>query len=199
LFVVVVTMSTTIFRVRFHGYPRCCVRKCTDWPLGKIRKLVVRMKFSLNKRVRTVFVKVEKHGSNIKVSRHCALQLLLDHSGCNMLDTKAGRLDSRSGHIPKTWKRALAPCPASALTGGCKVAVHARCCHWFTNSSAFTAKPAAQGSGNGRRRSLAKGGQKPSINETELKYPISMAWLLLNTSCYFRPLRHNVLLHRCPH
>ena len=113
--------------------------------------------------------------------------------------TKDDRPGSRSGHIPKTWKRALAPCPASALTGGCKVAVHARCCHWFTNSSAFTAKPAAQGSGNGRRRSLAKGGQKPSMNETELKYPISMAWLLLSASCYFRPLRHNVLLHRCPH
>ena len=93
---------------------------------------------------------------------------------------KAGRLGSNPGTvILKNWKTVCALCPASfpALMGGCEGTVHARCCHWFPSSAAFTAKaaawPNAQASGSGRRRplvTLRKESQKPSRNETGLTW-----------------------------
>ena len=83
------------------------------------------------------------------------------NTSCFGCATEGGRLGSITGRvIPKTWKTVLVACPAScsALMGGCKRTVYARCCHWLATSVAFTAKATAwstgYASGNGRRRPL---------------------------------------------
>ena len=89
------------------------------------------------------------------------------------------RLSWCQGSIPdlviaKKIVLAAIPASCSTLSGGCKGTVHARRCHWFATSAAFTAKGAAwsraRASGDGRRRSFwtLRGVQKYSINETEL-------------------------------
>jgi len=108
------------------------------------------------------------------------------NTSCFRCATEGGRLGSIPGRaIPKTWKMALVACPAScsALMGGWKRTVYARCCHWLATSAAFTAKAVAwstgHASGSGRRRppiTLGKQ-QKRKFDETELTiFNFKLAW-----------------------